>query len=91
MLFKIPSEIQKEIAQKAKNLRKQQKLTQVELAEQAGITLASLKRFEQSGKISLDSLIKIAHRLNDLEAFEQLFNQKKSLPKSLGDILKSNK
>lgn len=89
MNLKLPSEIQLEIAQKAKKLRKQEKLTQAELAAQAGITLASLKRFEQSGKISLDSLLKIAYRLNDIEAFENLFNLKNILPQSIDEILKS--
>ncbi|MEX2564357.1 MAG: helix-turn-helix domain-containing protein [Cyclobacteriaceae bacterium] len=88
MNLKLPIEIQQEMAKKAKNLRKQHQFTQAALAHQSGVTLASLKRFEQSGKIALDSLLKIAFVLNALEGFEGLFEPKKELPKSLDEILK---
>lgn len=51
-------------------------MTQVELSERAGITLASLKRFEQTGEISFVSLIKIADILGEKEAFQELFTSK---------------
>ena len=88
MIFKLSTEIQQEIAKKAKNLRKQYKLTQSDLAEQCGVTLSSLKRFEQSGKISLSSLLKIAQRLDALEDFERLFSKRKKTPGSIDEILK---
>ena len=88
MNLKLPSEIQLEISEKAKKLRKLQKLTQTALANQSGVALASLKRFEQSGKISLDSLLKIAQILDALNEFEQIFAPKKQVPKSLDEILK---
>ena len=88
MNLKLPSEIQLEISEKVKKLRKQQKLTQTALANQSGVALASLKRFEQSGKISLDSLLKIAQILDALNEFEQIFAPKKQVPKSLDEILK---
>lgn len=88
MNLKLPVEIQQEIAKKVKNLRKQQNLTQAALAHQSGVTLASLKRFEQSGKIALESLLKIAYILDALEGFGKLFEPKKELPKSLDEIIK---
>lgn len=48
-------------------------MTQAELSARAGITLASLKRFEQTGEISFVSLIKIAVVLDETEALDQLF------------------
>ena len=46
------------------------------MAGSAGVSLGSLKRFEQTGNISLDSLIKIAFVLNCQEDFESLFAKK---------------
>lgn len=74
--LKFPKEIAKEIAAQEKERRKRRKMTQVELSAKAGISLASLKRFEQTGEISFVSLIKIADILGEREAFENLFVKK---------------
>lgn len=58
---------------KKKEKRKKRKLTQVELSARAGITLASLKRFEQTGEISFVSLVKIAVVLNETDTLDKLF------------------
>ena len=72
-LIRFPNEIAKDIAKQEKIKRKKRKLTQAELSARAGISLASLKRFEQTGEISFVSLIKIAVVLDETEAFDQLF------------------
>lgn len=74
--LKFPQEIAKDIAQQEKKKRKLRKLTQAELSERAGVSLASLKRFEQTGEISFVSLIKLADILGEKEAFEKLFATK---------------
>lgn len=74
--LKFPGEIAKDIALQEKKKRKSSKLTQAELSERAGISLASLKRFEQTGEISFASLIKIADVLGEKKAFEELFARK---------------
>lgn len=51
-------------------------MTQSELAKRSGVSLGSVRRFEQSGEISLTSLLKIASVLNALDDFEPLFSQK---------------
>lgn len=64
------TEINNDIAQKIVRLRKRKKITQKQLAARSGVSLGSLKRFEQSGEISLQSLTKIAIALdveNELE------------------------
>ena len=53
-------EIQLEIAHHLKKQRKEGKLSQSELSDLSGVSLGSLKRFEQTGEISLSSLVKIA-------------------------------
>lgn len=68
------SEINKDIANKIIRLRKRKKITQSKLAMMSGVSLGSVKRFEQSGEISLQSLTKIAIALNVEVELENLFN-----------------
>lgn len=74
--LKFPQEVAKDIALQEKKKRKGRKLTQEELSKRAGISLASLKRFEQTGEISFVSLIKMADILGEKDAFEKLFTIK---------------
>jgi transcriptional regulator with XRE-family HTH domain len=55
-------------------LRKQAGLSQSELAKRSGVSLGSLKRFELTGQISLESLLKLAHILNRIGDFELILN-----------------
>ncbi|WP_258098872.1 helix-turn-helix domain-containing protein [Marinoscillum pacificum] len=88
MFPKLPSEVIQDIATKVRDLRKIKKLSQEELAEKSGVSFGSIKRFESTGKISLESLLKVAFALDSLGDFEKLFVHKES-PKSLDDIIKS--
>lgn len=67
------AEIDCEIAEKIKRLRKRKKITQKELAKKSGVSLGSIKRFEQSGEISLQALTKIAIALDVENELESLF------------------
>lgn len=71
---KTGTEINNDIAQKIVRLRKRKKITQKQLAARSGVSLGSLKRFEQSGEISLQSLTKIAIALDVENELEDLFN-----------------
>lgn len=68
------TEINNDIVQKIVRLRKRKKITQKQLAARSGVSLGSLKRFEQSGEISLQSLTKIAIALDVENELEDLFN-----------------
>lgn len=68
------TEINNDIAQKIVRLRKRKKITQKQLAARSGVSLGSLKRFEQSGEISLQSLTKIAIALDVENELEGLFD-----------------
>ena len=74
-LSKYPSDVLIELAQIAKNLRKSKKMSQVDLSKRANLSLGSLKRFEQTGQISLESLLKISFILGRLEEFDLLFKR----------------
>lgn len=70
---KTPKEISNMIASRIRDIRKRKKMSQQKLSERSGVSLGSVKRFENSGEISLSSLIKIAIALNCEDNFDQLF------------------
>jgi transcriptional regulator with XRE-family HTH domain len=72
-IHKLPSDILKSTAMNVSLLRKEMSLTQHDLAEKSGVSYGSIKRFERFGKISFESLLKIAEALNRLDEFETLF------------------
>jgi len=62
------------LAARAKARRLACDLTQVELARRAQVSLGSLKRFEQTGAVALDSMLRIAAQLECLDEFSGLFS-----------------
>ncbi len=70
---KLPSDILKSTAQNVAELRKELNWTQKDLVDKSGVSYGSIKRFERFGKISFESLLKIAEALNRLDEFETLF------------------
>ncbi len=68
-----PNEIASVLANRLRELRLYFGWTREELAERAGITTSSLKRFETTGKISLERLLLLAMALDALRDFEALF------------------
>lgn len=82
-------EIGAEIARRARALRLSRRLTQDELAASAGVSLGSLKRFERSGKISLESLIRLALVLDATAELDTWFVAPP--PASLDELLARDK
>lgn len=74
--LKSPNQVNRELAARIKNRRKEQNLTQVQLSKRSEVSLGSIKRFENTGEISLTSLIKIAFALGLENDFELLFVKK---------------
>ena len=73
IFLKSASEINTEIAKRMARIRKRRKISQKELAERSGVSLGSLKRFEQTGDISLISLTKLAMALGLENELDGLF------------------
>jgi transcriptional regulator with XRE-family HTH domain len=73
---KTPEEINKEIANRLRQLRKRKKLSQEKLSIKSGVSLGSLKRFETKGDISLKSLTKIAIALEVEEELIEIFSKR---------------
>ena len=68
------TEIDNDIANRMVKLRKRRKITQKALAAKSGVSLGSIKRFEQSGEISLQSLTKLAIALEVEGELDTLFD-----------------
>lgn len=68
-----PSEVSVHIAKQVRAKRLSLNLSQIGLSERSGVSYAVIKKFEQTGKISLDSLLKISFILDASEAFLSLF------------------
>lgn len=67
-----PESVSETLASRLKALRLARGWKQVTLAERSGVTLASLRRFEETGKVSLQNLLDLAFALNRLDDFEAL-------------------
>ena len=72
-IWKTNDEILLDLAQRVKNVRKRKALTQVDLSVISGVSYGSIKRFENTGEISLYSLTKIARALDYIQEIENLF------------------
>ncbi len=73
-----PAEVSKALAERFRTTRKQSGLSQEAMAERSGVSLGSLKRFERTGKISLESLLKLMHLLGRLNEFNKLLAPKEN-------------
>ncbi len=69
-------EVMLTIASNVEKRRKQFKLTQMQLASQAGVTYASYRRFTKTGHLSLDSFVKIARVLDCENELLELFTKR---------------
>lgn len=74
-IFSTPIEIVKCIANAAREKRLFLNLSQKTLSERSGVSPAVIKKFESTGKISLESLLKLAFVLDSLHDFFNLFKK----------------
>ena len=68
-----PVEVQSQLAQRFRTVRLTAGYKRATLAKRAGVSEASLKRFENTGDISLKNLLRLAHALRRLQEFTSLF------------------
>ena len=87
--LKTPQDVRGELSARFKARRLSLNLSQEGLALRSGVSWGSLKRFEHSGLIALDALLKLALTLDCLTDFDQLCNdrQQNFAGKSLDAIL----
>ena len=72
--LKTPEDTAQDLALKLKALRLAKKWKRSTLAGRSGVTEASLRRFEQTGKISLNHFLKLIHALGRLDETTSLLN-----------------
>lgn len=70
-----PEEVARELAQRARQWRLMRNWRQATLADRSGVTLASLRRFERTGQVSLKNLLRLAFALGRLDDFRGLLRQ----------------
>ena len=73
-----PKEIMKLLAGNVRAIRKQEKISQKKLSEISGVSYESLARFERTGMVSLESLLKICNALGRLSEFETILQLNKT-------------
>lgn len=81
-------EAQTNIAGNMRRLRLEKGLTQKGLAERSGVSLASLRKFEQKGAISFESFLKLAFTLGCLEDILSATTPAQKEFKSIDEVLK---
>lgn len=74
-----PGEVALQIAGNAKRLRLSKNLSRRSLSQKSGVPESNIKRFETTGKISLDGLLLIAICLGAEEPLTNLFASAQSL------------
>lgn len=84
-----PSELMDTLKTKFRQRRKALGYTQPELSSRSGVSLGSLKRFENSGQISLESLLKLAFVLECLGDFDGVCEEKEEEFESMDEVLNS--
>lgn len=70
--LKSATDVQAEVRDRFKRRRLGLNLTQAGLAKRSGVALGSLKRFETTGLVAFDSLLKLALVLDCLGDFDRL-------------------
>ncbi len=85
-----PLVITKGIAVRAKARRLQRGWSREELARRAGVSPWTLKHFEVSGQIGLETLAKLAVVLEGVPDFEKLFSPGAIVPQTMAQLERLN-
>jgi transcriptional regulator with XRE-family HTH domain len=86
-MFFTAKEILAEIARRAHDARISVGLRQKDLADKAGVSLGTLRRFERTGDVGTEAVVKVAIALNKEREFLELFPPND--PRTLDEALRS--
>src|SRR5688572_29024854 len=73
MQLHTPVEIQTLLVERLRTLRLRQGLKQTTLAARAGVPIATFRRFENTGRGTLQTFLRVAHALGRLDELATLF------------------
>ena len=92
IMMKTAQELMHELGERSKQRRLNLNLTREGLGSRSGVSISVIRQFEICGKISLESLIKIAIALGNGSDFELIFNGSVSHQSvSMDELLKQSK
>jgi len=83
-----PGAIAQAVASRMKARRLQLGWSRKMLAARSGTSQWTLKHFESTGQIALETLVKIAVVLDDIESFSGLFAARPEIPASMAELEK---
>jgi len=91
MLFilQTPAEAQRSLAEALRRNRKIRRHSRATAAELSGVPMTTIRRFEQTGKISLGQFLMLCSRYGQLSAAEALFP--KPAPATMDELLRRHK
>lgn len=85
------TQVQKRIGEKLKAVRLKQNITQKSLAEEADISLSSIKKIE-SGEIgSFESFLRVIRALGELDSFQNLIAEDQLSPSEYYELVNAGK
>jgi transcriptional regulator with XRE-family HTH domain len=87
--LKSPEEILLELSCKFKKLRLTKKWKRSTLSKRSGVPESTLRRFEQTGKVSMENFLKLIYTMGRLDEMEALLNPPSAL--SINDLEKNEK
>lgn len=90
VLLITPSKAQTKLAENVRLRRLDMGLTQAGLTERSGVALPTLRKFEQQGAISLESLLKILMVVGGIEEVVRATEPPPVAFASIDDVLKSD-
>lgn len=85
------AEICRRIGQKLRRLRLRQDITQMSLAEQAQVSLSTIKRIEEGDVRSFDALLRILRILGELDIFAPLLKEEEMSPNEYYEFVENAK
>nr|WP_298567600.1 helix-turn-helix domain-containing protein [uncultured Mogibacterium sp.] len=75
LVWETAEELNQKLADRVRNIRRRRSISQQKLADMSGVSYGSIKRFEQTGQISLLSLTRIAMALDIAGELRNLFTE----------------
>jgi transcriptional regulator with XRE-family HTH domain len=82
-------DVQIELKDYLKQSRKQHKLSVERLAEQSGVPYGTIRKFENSGSISLRQFLMLLEVLGGLKHLRELYKERELEPASIDEVLKN--
>lgn len=90
MLLISLTKAQKKLAENTRQRRLDMELTQEGLAERSGVPLATLRKFEQKGLISLEAFLKLLMVLGGIESIIKATQPQSTEFRSIDEVINAN-